>query len=124
MLEGFAALEMVCSSLGQEICRCVLGILKGKIYTLIDFSYLLIVACNRVCLRFHYRDSEMFSSGKEYAKHGNYVTAVSFCPPSQIYPSGLILTGSNDNLIRGFIEEEASPVLILHGHTGTGLLDP
>ncbi|KAM7543018.1 hypothetical protein Aperf_G00000013916 [Anoplocephala perfoliata] len=64
-------------------------------------------------------DSETFVSGKEYAKHGNYVTAVSFCPPSHIYPNGLILTGSNDNLIRGFIEDEANPALILHGHTGT-----
>ncbi|VDO12348.1 unnamed protein product [Rodentolepis nana] len=54
----------------------------------------------------------------EFAKHSKYVTSVSFCPSSH-FSNGLILTGSNDNLIRGFIEGQLDPVFSLNGHTGT-----
>lgn len=71
---------------------------------------------------FHFfRATSNVSGGKEYAKHDNYVTTVVYAQPTEMFPNGLILTGSNDNLIRGFIEDEFDPVFILHGHTDTGL---
>nr|CDS30432.1 phospholipase A 2 activating protein [Hymenolepis microstoma] len=54
----------------------------------------------------------------EFAKHSKYVTSVSFCPSSH-FSNGVILTGSNDNLIRGFVEGQPDPVFSLNGHTGT-----
>lgn len=59
------------------------------------------------------------SAGKVYTKHDNYVTTVVFAKPTETFPSGLILTGSNDNLIRAFLEDESDPVFVLHGHTDT-----
>ncbi|KAM3182060.1 hypothetical protein ACTXT7_013169 [Hymenolepis weldensis] len=59
------------------------------------------------------------SSIMEFAKHSKYVTSVSFCPSTRRFSTGVILTGSNDNLIRGFIEGQPDPVFSLNGHTGT-----
>ncbi|KAL5108186.1 Phospholipase A-2-activating protein [Taenia crassiceps] len=42
---------------------------------------------------------------------------VIYAEPTETFPNGLILTGSNDNLIRAFLEDESDPVFVLHGHT-------
>ncbi|VDD74450.1 unnamed protein product [Mesocestoides corti] len=58
--------------------------------------------------------------GKEYEKHENYVTTVIYAKPTEFFPRGLILTGSNDRLIRAFTDDQPEPIFILHGHTDTG----
>lgn len=71
----------------------------------------------------NFRRTASTSEGKVYAKHDNYVTIVVYAKPTETFPNGLILTGSNDNLIRAFFEDESDPVFVLYGHTDTGLFE-
>lgn len=70
---------------------------------------------------YFYSSSCNISEGKTYAKHEKYVTTVAFMKPNDVFTTGLILTGCNDNLIRAFVENRVDPVLSLHGHTDAGL---
>lgn len=63
--------------------------------------------------------SAAISEGKSFTGHTNYVTSVIHTKPTEAFPNGLIVTGSNDRLIRAFKNEQAEPVFILHGHLDT-----
>ncbi|VDM34027.1 unnamed protein product [Hydatigera taeniaeformis] len=103
-----------------------MSVRSWKLDRYFDFSYtriyntLILVFCI-VSAKYFFisRGTANATKGKVYAKHDNYVTTVVYAKPTKMFPSGLILTGSNDNLIRAFIEEESDPVFILHGHTDT-----
>nr|VZI00434.1 unnamed protein product [Spirometra erinaceieuropaei] len=63
-------------------------------------------------------NTSQVSEGKVYSNHTNYVSAVTYMPSSSLFPHGLILTASNDRIIRAFNEADCSePVFVLHGHT-------
>uniref|UniRef100_A0A0X3QGJ4 Phospholipase A-2-activating protein n=1 Tax=Schistocephalus solidus TaxID=70667 RepID=A0A0X3QGJ4_SCHSO len=63
-------------------------------------------------------NTSQVSEGKVYSNHTNYVSAVTYLPPSSLSPQGLILTASNDRIIRAFNEVDCNePVFVLHGHT-------
>ncbi|XP_066992739.1 phospholipase A-2-activating protein [Anabrus simplex] len=49
--------------------------------------------------------------------HKNFVSCVCVLPPDSRYPSGLIVTGSNDNSIRIFSLDSPQPLCVLSGHT-------
>lgn len=51
--------------------------------------------------------------------HTNFVTCVCYCPPSNAYPNGIILTSGNDKNICGFVAEQESPLFTLKGHSET-----
>ena len=52
--------------------------------------------------------------------HGNFVTCVVVMPPSENYPQGLIMTGSQDNNINAYTLDSPQPVFTLNGHADTG----
>lgn len=49
------------------------------------------------------------------------MAAVCVLPPDESHPSGLIVTGSNDNTILMFVPGQLEAVCKLTGHTDTGL---
>lgn len=51
--------------------------------------------------------------------HTNFVNCICYCPPSDSYPNGVILTSGNDKKICGFIAEQESPLFTLQGHGDT-----
>lgn len=51
--------------------------------------------------------------------HTNFVNCVCYCPPSESYPNGIIVTSGNDKTICGFIAEQESPLFTLKGHSDT-----
>lgn len=51
--------------------------------------------------------------------HTNFVTCVCYCPASESYPNGIILTSGNDKNICGFVVEQESPLFTLKGHSDT-----
>lgn len=48
--------------------------------------------------------------------HTKYVSAVTLLPPTDAYPFGLIVTGSHDNKINGYIPYTEDPVITMQGH--------
>ncbi len=70
---------------------------------------------------FLFRNSPATAEGKSFSNHTNYVTTVISTKPTKAFPGGLIVTGSNDRLIRAFKEEQTEPIFILHGHQDAGL---
>ncbi|XP_014290588.1 phospholipase A-2-activating protein-like [Halyomorpha halys] len=50
--------------------------------------------------------------------HSNYISAVCVLGSSPNFPLGLILTGSHDNKIFGFLPYTQEPLLALEGHSG------
>ncbi|CAB3368543.1 Hypothetical predicted protein [Cloeon dipterum] len=52
-----------------------------------------------------------------YKGHTNYVSCVCAVPPSDTYPEGLVLSGSNDHSICAFNPATAELLFVLEGHT-------
>ena len=63
-----------------------------------------------------------FSNNHIMRGHRNFVVSVCTMPPDERYPHGLIMTGSNDNIIHAYSLENAEPQYTLQGHTNTGTL--
>ena len=61
-----------------------------------------------------------FREGLVLSGHTNFVVAVCMMPPSDTYPQGLIVTGSNDKTILAYTLDSPQPVYKLEGHVGTG----
>ncbi|CAH0395801.1 unnamed protein product [Bemisia tabaci] len=51
--------------------------------------------------------------------HRNFVSSICALPPSDGFPDGLIVTGSNDKIINVYTPECSDPILKLEGHTNT-----
>lgn len=77
--------------------------------------------CNAQSLKcMAYRSDGGFTEVHRMTGHNNFVSCVCVLPPSDSYPNGVIVTGSNDKNIHGYTLESATPVFKLTGHTGTG----
>ncbi|PSN46406.1 Phospholipase A-2-activating protein [Blattella germanica] len=63
-----------------------------------------------------------FSEAQTFVGHSNFVSSVCVLPPHDGHPSGLIVTGSNDNIIRAFALDSPTPLLVLKGHNNTACL--
>lgn len=55
-----------------------------------------------------------------FGGHSNFISAVCVLPPSDQFPHGLILTGSNDKTILAYDLESPQPKYKLTGHEDTG----
>ena len=55
--------------------------------------------------------------------HENFISAICLLPPSDKYPQGLIVTGSNDHKINAYSLESPLPVFTMTGHSNTGWLN-
>lgn len=55
-----------------------------------------------------------------FGGHSNFISAVCVLPPSDQFPHGLILTGSNDKTILAYDLESPQPRYKLTGHEDTG----
>ncbi|CAG8434421.1 1374_t:CDS:10 [Diversispora eburnea] len=63
--------------------------------------------------------SNDFTESKTFLGHNEFVNSVAYLPPNAEYPSGLIISGSNDKTINVFdIEASHEPIRTLIGHTG------
>ncbi|XP_013391939.1 phospholipase A-2-activating protein-like [Lingula anatina] len=60
-----------------------------------------------------------FTEAHVMSGHSNFISSVTVMPPSDQYPQGLIMTGSNDNSILAFTLESPQPVFKLTGHDDT-----
>lgn len=60
-----------------------------------------------------------FCEGMAFGGHSNFISAVCVLPPSDQFPHGLILTGSNDKTILAYDLESPQPRYKLTGHEDT-----
>jgi len=66
------------------------------------------------------REGQGFHEGLLLGGHNGFVSAVCVLPPDEECPHGLIMTGSNDNVIHAYTLSSPEPVYKLTGHTGNG----
>ncbi|XP_077981055.1 phospholipase A-2-activating protein-like [Glandiceps talaboti] len=65
------------------------------------------------------------SDGKSYVQaavlsgHSNFISCTCVMPPTDDYPQGLIITGSNDKTINAYTPNSPTPVYTLKGHANT-----
>ncbi|NXI59826.1 PLAP protein, partial [Chloroceryle aenea] len=60
-----------------------------------------------------------FTEARCMRGHMNFVSCVCTIPPSDLYPHGLIATGSNDNNICLYTPDDSEPLYVLKGHKDT-----
>ncbi|KAK7576747.1 hypothetical protein V9T40_013033 [Parthenolecanium corni] len=79
-----------------------------------------IVSCSRDKTAKLWKPNE-FNTGytevQTFVGHTNFVISVCVVPPNEIFTSGLIVTGSNDNTILVYQPESPNSILQLTGHT-------
>ncbi|XP_026684637.1 phospholipase A-2-activating protein-like [Diaphorina citri] len=63
-----------------------------------------------------------FTESITFKGHTNFVSCVTFIKSSPRYPSGLVVTGSNDKKILVFDPQISNPLFALTEHTNTGTL--
>jgi len=63
-----------------------------------------------------------FICNQTYGGNEGYVSAVAVGSPSEMLPSGAVITGCQDGKIRIYNPEMSSPSSTLNGHTDTGLM--
>jgi len=61
-------------------------------------------------------DDNTYTLRKTFRGSLKYVSCVTSAEPSEEYPSGLVLTGSQDGMIRGYLPDVEEPLFQLEGH--------
>uniref|UniRef100_T1J7G6 Phospholipase A-2-activating protein n=1 Tax=Strigamia maritima TaxID=126957 RepID=T1J7G6_STRMM len=64
-------------------------------------------------------DDSSYTEFMSTVNHSNFVSAICVLPPTDEYPKGIILTGSNDRVICAFTIDSSTPLYQLIGHTNT-----
>ena len=85
--------------------------------------YVFVITSNinyRLSICLYFRNDVGFEENHAMRDHSNFVASVCIVPPTSIYEQGLILTGSNDNLIIVYNLQTYEKLYHLTGHEGTG----
>lgn len=105
--------------------------IQRTIYSAITYYCLHFLYCWAIkVLSFHFvnvflvfRINPGYHEAQTLRGHTNFVNCICFCPPSESYPNGIIVTSGNDKKICGFVSEQESPLFNLQGHSDTGKLN-